>query len=239
MFLRHDVDVSVSRALRMAEIEHACGVQSTYYVMTASPMYTLPPNAQLVREIVALGYEVGLHFDCPAEHRIKLPLNDAETTQIPANGVSCDDQDESNERLKLLESRIERDCSLIEDILGRRVESISFHRPDPWCLRGPMRIGGRVNAYAAGLMEWYISDSKGNWREGEPLPMLVAPSKRVLQLLIHPIWWGDEHLSPEDRLQDFRAAETQGLSPAAVANWDASLEATLPGAKWAFSALKS
>jgi hypothetical protein len=239
IFLRHDVDVSVSRALRMAEIECAHGVRSTYYVMTASPMYTLPRHAQLVREIAALGHEVGLHFDCPAQHRDRLPLSNQDPCRTSSNGVTYEHQDASTELLELLEAQIEIDCSVLEDILGNRVESLSFHRPDPWCLRGPMHICGRVNAYAAKLMEWYLSDSRGNWREGEPLPMLASPPKSVLQLLIHPIWWGDHHRSPQQRLDDFSALETRDLPPAAAAGWDARLRATLPGVKWRHYVLTS
>jgi len=92
-------------------------------------------------------------------------------------------------------------------------------------------IDGRVNAYAKELMIWYLSDSKGYWREGEPLPKLFRPSKPLLQLLIHPIWWGDEHMLPEDRLQEFFDAETQGQSYQYIKALDTALADTIPAVR--------
>src|SRR5205823_1486511 len=109
------------------------------------------------------------------------------------------------------------------------VKSLSFHRPIPWLLRGPLLIGSRVNAYAAELMEWYLSDSKGCWREGEPLPKLRQPQGSKLQLLTHPIWWGDTHLTPAERLDEFAKEKTWRLSHSKAAEFDLALASTLPG----------
>ena len=69
-------------------------------------------------------------------------------------------------------STIEIECSRLEDILNSVVKSISFHRPISEYLNGPIYIGDRVNTYASDLMNNYLSDSKGIWREGEPLTMI-------------------------------------------------------------------
>jgi len=57
-----------------------------------------------------------------------------------------------------------------------------------------------VNAYAAPLMESYLSDSAGVWRAGEPLAAIGEMHGPVLQVLIHPIWWGPEHAPAAERL---------------------------------------
>ena len=41
LFLRHDVDLSLGAALRMAEIEHDVGAVATYFLMTESVFYNL------------------------------------------------------------------------------------------------------------------------------------------------------------------------------------------------------
>ena len=41
MLLRHDVDLSLDAALRMAELEHAAGASATYFLMTESVFYNL------------------------------------------------------------------------------------------------------------------------------------------------------------------------------------------------------
>jgi hypothetical protein len=50
----------------------------------------------------------------------------------------------------------------------------------------------------------------------------------LLQLLIHPIWWGDEHMAPQDRLEAFFLAETQGTSPEFTQAFDDHLATTIP-----------
>lgn len=205
--LRHDIDIALPPAVRMAELEHDAGVCSTYMVMVRSVLYDVSrrESSDMLAEIIAMGHEVGVHFDCP------------ESFRGDANEVT------------VLESLISDDCRRLEDILGIAVDSVSFHRPVPWLLRGPLLIGGRVNAYAELLMGWYLSDSKGRWRDGEPLTRLTRPESPILQLLTHPIWWGENHQAPRDRLESFFVAQSQRMEPAETIVFDRLLEQTVPG----------
>ncbi len=207
VFLRHDIDISLPPAVAMAEVEREAGVVSTYMVMMESQLYdiSLGDAVRMVREIAAMGHEIGVHFDCPGELR---------------NG---------NGSVETIGPLILRDCARLEDALGLPVQSISFHRPIPWLLRGPLLVRGKVNAYAAELMNWYLSDSKGAWRAGQPLPLLSDASQMVLQLLTHPIWWGKEHEYPAQRLESFFRAETRDAQPENSEHFDRMLAATIPG----------
>lgn len=98
----------------------------------------------------------------------------------------------------------------------------------PQFLKGALTVAGCTNAYSAILMESYFSDSKGSWRKGEPVSALGAVVAPVTQLLIHPIWWGDEHATPQDRLEEFFEASTREFSPAKRAQFDADLAWTIP-----------
>ena len=60
--LRHDVDRKVGNALRMAELEHALGVRSTYYFRYP---YTYEPAT--IRQVHSLGHEVGYHYETLAK----------------------------------------------------------------------------------------------------------------------------------------------------------------------------
>lgn len=188
LLLRHDVDVSLSPALRMARIEAKLGIHANYFIMANSPLYSLRAisSRSMLLNLIEFGHEVGLHFDLHSgEHD-----NQSETQYI--------------------EQEILLDCRYLESIIGLPVRSISFHRPIPQLLRGPLVICNRINAYSEQLMTCYISDSKGKWRQGDPLTQLQNPEQPLLQLLIHPIWWGDRHMPPEDRLQQFFDEETRG-----------------------------
>lgn len=48
-----------------------------------------------------------------------------------------------------------------------------------------------------------LSDSRGRWREGNPIDSLTRPRGEVLQVLIHPIWWSERNDRPGKRLRDF------------------------------------
>lgn len=63
LFLRHDVDMSLSAALIMAELEHQRGVSATYFLMTESVFYNLasPVGRAALDRLQALGHTVGHH----------------------------------------------------------------------------------------------------------------------------------------------------------------------------------
>jgi hypothetical protein len=71
LFLRHDVDLSLDAALRMAELEAEAEARATYFLMTQSVFYNLasPEGLRTVNRLRELGHGVGLHAVWPgAEH---------------------------------------------------------------------------------------------------------------------------------------------------------------------------
>ena len=67
LFLRHDVDLSLDAALRMAELEARAGVSATYLLMTESVFYNLASkeSTAAVARLRELGHRVGLHAVYP------------------------------------------------------------------------------------------------------------------------------------------------------------------------------
>jgi hypothetical protein len=63
LFLRHDVDLSLSAALRMAELESEADAQATYFLMTRSVFYNLasPEGERVSARLRELGHRVALH----------------------------------------------------------------------------------------------------------------------------------------------------------------------------------
>lgn len=63
--LRHDVDISVAEALELAKIEHNHGVRATYFFQLGADTYNMlsEPNMKTIRDIAALGHDIGLHLD--------------------------------------------------------------------------------------------------------------------------------------------------------------------------------
>ena len=67
VLLRHDVDLSLAAAVRLAELEAEAGVAATYFVMTESVFYNLasPEGEAALAQLRALGHRVGLHAVYP------------------------------------------------------------------------------------------------------------------------------------------------------------------------------
>jgi hypothetical protein len=67
VILRHDVDLSLDAALRMAEIEHDAGAGATYFLMTESVFYNLDSSEGVaaIARLRELGHRVGLHAVYP------------------------------------------------------------------------------------------------------------------------------------------------------------------------------
>jgi hypothetical protein len=61
LFIKHDVEARVDRALRMAEIEAAEGHRATYYFQ--GDLLQQKATKNCVRRVVELGHEATLHYD--------------------------------------------------------------------------------------------------------------------------------------------------------------------------------
>ena len=63
LLLRHDVDLSLDAALRLAELETEAGAQATYFLMTQSVFYNLgsPEGERALARLRELGHRVGHH----------------------------------------------------------------------------------------------------------------------------------------------------------------------------------
>ena len=67
VILRHDVDLSLDAALRLAEVETDAGAAATYFLMTRSEFYNLDSQSgeDAVDRLRRLGHRVGLHAVWP------------------------------------------------------------------------------------------------------------------------------------------------------------------------------
>lgn len=187
--VRHDVDLCLSAALRMAAVEAELGITATYFLLLSSGHYNLlaAGSSGVPRALVEMGHEVGLHYDAAA------------VAGFPRD-VACD----------VLRSQ----AMLLGELSGAPVRAIARHNPG---LGGsdPMQAAKDfVNAYDPRFTNQiaYVSDSCGAWRD-EAIALLGAGEPPPnLQLLIHPIFWDEQadvrwaHL---ERLREARVREVE------------------------------
>lgn len=209
IYWRHDVDCSLEKAVSLAKVEKDAGIQTTYMFIPTSLMYDVASSKgrEALNEIMALGHEVAVHFD------------------IETSGITP----QQTEDFEFLSEAILRQIVEFEDLLKIKTYSVSFHRPLKIFLHGPSTIADRVNAYSAELMDFYLSDSRGLWRQGEPTKDISDSQHTIGQVLTHPIWWGVNHIGAENRLEEFYNDMTTGLAVADKEQFDINLKRTLSG----------
>src|SRR5262249_21710374 len=164
ILLRHDIDFAPAYSLEMAELEHAEGIRSTYFVLVDGQYYDplTTETIRRIRRIHALGHEVGLHF-------------------AVESAVEADLGREVALRLDIL-----------SHIVGAPVRSFSQHDPVRAGWAAVDLPPGRepcVNAYevvkAHNLL--YVSESAMMWRQHTFETALEQA--RNLCLLAHPHSW--------------------------------------------------
>jgi peptidoglycan/xylan/chitin deacetylase (PgdA/CDA1 family) len=184
--LRHDVDWSPRKAIRLAEIEADHNATSTYFFLVSSPFYN-PMNGSVrdcIEQISDLGHEVGLHF---STHQYFESTPDGEDGSEPPESKLVD--------------VINRERSALEAVASQSVDVVSFHNPPSWTLRRSFE--SFVSSYESRFFEEiaYLADSNQRWRENQPFDGGI-PSK--VQILTHPVLWGERDAFATDRLREER-----------------------------------
>src|SRR5689334_22330102 len=64
LYLRHDVDFSLTAAVELAETNAALGARGTFFVLLRSEIYNVlsPWSVERMRDLERLGQEVALHY---------------------------------------------------------------------------------------------------------------------------------------------------------------------------------
>lgn len=174
VFLRHDVDVSPQRALLMAKLEHEKNIKATYFFQFSSIFYNLleKDHIKILHLIKSLGHNIALHFE-PFETKAK--------------------------NLKMLAA----EKNLLESISESEVRCFSWHNPNDDILNmlPEENLCGMFNIYSLLKQEDinYISDSNGYWRFKD-MNKVIDENHSRMHVLIHPVWWQDEVMTPYDRI---------------------------------------
>ena len=195
---RHDIDFSINRALKLAEIEHSEEINATYFINIHCDFYNAMEKAQseLIKKILGYGHHIGIHFDS-GYYNIK----------------------NENE----LDKKIELESKIIKDIFDYRPTVFSFHNPNDFLLTCEKEdYGGLINCYSAKFKNEipYISDSNGYWRFQRLKDALLNAEEKNLHVLTHPAWWQDKEEEPYFRIKrcvDGRANNT-------LANYEKQLD---------------
>lgn len=175
---RHDVDFSMHRAKRLAEIENSENIKSTYFIHLHSEFYNVFESeiSGLMHQIIKLGHYIGLHFD---------------THYYSINNESG------------LEEKMEFEKGILEKAFDIKINVFSFHNNTPFTLScKKWSYAGLINTYAEYFQTEvkYCSDSNGYWKFDRLEDLLLANNKN-LHVLTHPEWWQQTTMSPFDKIK--------------------------------------
>lgn len=173
--LRHDVDISLEHALKIAQLESDHNLHSTFFILLNSQFYNAltKNNVVIIKKISKLGHEIGLHYD----------------TDILPKSIS-------DARL-----HIGNQIKILEDVSGQKITSITQHNPTTSKKLNQKLIVNFFDAMHNPIMKSavYLSDSVHNWRKGCMCNHVGKISK--LQILTHPIWWHEISMSLDNILK--------------------------------------
>lgn len=167
ILMRHDVDLSIRNAERMAVIEKKHKIRATYFVRVHAHGYN-PFQLDVyerLRCIEAMGHEIGLHCE-------------------PGFSVATGESDET---------MLMREKAVLEAVINRPVLSCTTHLPGKTYRDGAQQMtplaGFLDSAHDQRWLEsyQYISDSNGRWRDGCLCQHLGKENR--LHVTIHPFWW--------------------------------------------------
>ncbi len=185
LILRHDVDLDLESAYKMALIENKHKIRTTYFILIRSPFYNIfeKSNSDYIKGILDLGHQIGLHFD-----EAYYGHNDTDS----------------------MIKNVEAEVQLLENACHTNISAVSFHRPSSFLLQSDIKLkNGLINTYAKGFIKdfKYISDSRRMWKEGCLCKLLERSAEDNsiprIQALVHPIWWTDRSMSSQDAMESF------------------------------------
>jgi hypothetical protein len=188
LILRHDIDFSLSYAMKMAHLESAIGIKATYFLLLSSKNYNLfsKSDCSIPKKLISLGHEVGLHYD-PKVMEERNPTD--------------------------LTSQIYYETRILSEISRKPIKSIAMHNPSLYGKDPFADDKNFINAYGPQFTKEipYFSDSCGAWRDSTYIVFNQSPFPDKLQLLIHPIFWSEENGDRWDRLTKWMMENHQFL----------------------------
>lgn len=159
--LRHDIDFSIEDSYNFSLFEDSLEVKSTYFVLLATGFY----NPMLKENRIMLKDMLKRGFSIGLHY---------DTTAYEGD----------------MAASIQKEKSILENILDAPVDLLSFHRPAPEVLENNLTFNGMINAYSNVFFKEfkYCSDSRFFWRDN-PIDTIKSNKYNKLQILTHAFAW--------------------------------------------------
>ena len=168
IYLRHDVDYSLTMAVGLAEINYSLGITGTFCLLLRSQVYNLLSDWSLeqARRLRDMGQHLALHYALPRES----PPGDQE-----------------------LASHIQTDFNTVRNYVPDIAPVFSWHNPTPRLIEWGkhFEVPELLNLYSPRFLKetTYFSDSNMRYSVDEFEAILSKRNHTKLHLLFHPFNW--------------------------------------------------
>lgn len=183
VIMRHDVEMSLSGAERLAELDAEAGIRSIFFLLLTGEYNCFAEEGMRhIRAVLSLGHEIGLHYDGGLFKRLGLDPVDTARRQI----------------------------AVLEGAFGVRVSAMSAHMPMRSGI--VFGLPGVINVYDRRFIAdmTYVSDSVQQWRHG--VVTSLADRQPRIHLLTHECNWSAEGLGWEDWMRAEAARKHAALT---------------------------
>jgi len=178
VILRHDVDFSIEKALRIAELDAKNNAKSTFFVLLSTDFYNVSSrkNTKLIREMISLGHDIGLHFD---EQKYRDCVHD-------------------------ISQSVMTELHILSNVLDYQITTVSMHRPSEAFLAQNIHFDGALNVYSDRFFKKfkYVSDSRCRWHENV-IDLIKGNKYSHLHILTHPFWYNKTAMQLSDICKSF------------------------------------
>ena len=185
ILLRHDVDVSLEYALKMAKLEQKMGIRSSFFVRVRASFYDICEaiNIERLTALTEMGFEIGLQEEV---------------------GRFTSDHNEAIELVRI-------DKAVLERILDRPVYGVATHLPKWTAIQITPEVLERAGfKYNPGEEIFnqeaiFVSDSNKCWKKYS-LEEALGQSDKILAN-IHPVWWIAEMVDVTEMIELLRSGQ--------------------------------
>lgn len=208
LWIRHDIDHDLDKAITMARLESEYGYRSTYFLLHTAP-YWKNGDTQVIKELVRLGHNVGIHNNALAEwvrnpdgpkpittiRNAKMRLNDISGMPVRTTSAHgdklCRERGFCNYDMWFESPYPRGHFNYTEDIMHdfSNIERIGlmeayFVRRDAYLTDTGHKWQGAI----AGMIPpfEYFAESLG---PAETVESFNRIQTGIMQLLVHPCWW--------------------------------------------------
>lgn len=181
---RHDVDISLDDATKMAKIEYDEDISSMYNIMMSSPFYNLftEDNVSNLHTIIDYNHVLGLHFD---------PTVYTDKKQSTKNDIL---------------SFVTKEKNAIQEITGVNLKTFTLHNPSLisnllYVYFDTDTIADLININSNTIKTSYEYCSDSNMTEIiEKINYNLKTGTKNIHILTHPIWWSPPSLSKKEKI---------------------------------------